>query len=566
MEKKNSFVLVLPAMALVCALAGCASFESIKITNPPSRTVYGQGEKFDQSGMEVGGVTKKGEVKPVTNSRIQINGYDRNKPGIQTVAVVYKKVQTVLEVEVVPVLSISIVKSPSLVKQYEDITGLSVRADYGDRVPAATVAAAALALSGYDKNATGKQAVTADYYGKTAGFEVTVVEMSRLLITKPPAKVIYLTGEELNLEGLNAAGSWAGIGDAPVTPKYVSGFESTTKGQKTVVVEANGKQASFTVTVKEPVDPAVWTPVTGGFVKNIAGVVYGGGKFVAAGYNDDDPNESIVEYSTDGVNWIKSSVYDFKITSIFLAGDTFFFTGFTPEGKPVIRRSADGIAKDAKQYAYYNDFAEGASRCTGIAYGDGKWVAVFNGGKAAYASDSLGREWNAISVSNADTWQGKTSIFFDSKKFIAFEASGSYRASKGTFIYSTANWDKGEGATLNGRPITGMVFGGGKWIGIGPNNAIGWSTDGITWTTADNIGNNDDKLRRGNFTGAAYGADRFVAVNDQGSIIYSRDGFNWTVVFSSTFGSTGIRSVAYGDGKFVAVGDNGRIAYSRVVE
>ena len=536
-------------------LAGCASFESITIINPPGRTVYGQGEEFDKSGMEVGGVTKKGEVKPVADSRIRISGYDRNKPGMQTVFIIHKNTQTALEVEVVPVQAISIEKAPSFVKQYADITGLLARADYGGRVPAAAVEAQALTFSGYNKNAAGRQTVTAAYYGKTAAFDITVVEMSALLITAPPAKTMYLTGEELDIEGIKAAGTWAGIGSAPVAPKYVSGFDSTTKGQKTVVVEANGRQASFTITVKEPVDPAVWTPVTGGFVKNIAGIAYGGGKFVAAGYNDDKSNESITGYSTDGVTWTWSNAsLNFKVTSVFFEGGIFFFSGFTTEGKSVIAASASGITIDNTY------FVEGAYRCAGIVYGNGTWVAVFDSGRAAYSTD--GHKWQSISANQSDIWTGNTGVFFDGKNFVALEASGAYRVSKGKLVGSASSWEKGEGAAIDGRPITGVVFGGGKWVGIGPNNSAGWSADGITWTSADNIG----KLRRGSLTGVAYGADRFVAVNDQGNIIYSRDGYNWTLVFSSTFGSTAIRAVAYGDGKFVAAGDNGRIACSSVVE
>jgi hypothetical protein len=40
--------------------------------------------------------------------------------------------------------------------------------------------------------------------------------MSRLVINAPPAKLTYLTGEELDLESIKAAGFWEGLGDAPV--------------------------------------------------------------------------------------------------------------------------------------------------------------------------------------------------------------------------------------------------------------------------------------------------------------------------------------------------------------
>jgi hypothetical protein len=476
-------------------------------------------------------------------------------------------------VEVVPVASISIENAPSLVKQYENITGLTARVDYGGRVPAVSVGAEALTFSGYNRDAAGGQIVTAAYYGKTAAFAVTVVEMKRLVINAPPAKVIYLSGEELDLTGIKATGTWEGLGDAPVTPRYVSGFNPAVKGPQTIVVEANGRQAAFTVTVKEAVDPAFWTPVTVGFAKRdlraITGIAYGNGIFAAIGYGGDPP-ESIVAYSPDGVTWTEreAAAGSFTVTGIFFAGATFFFTGFTRDGKSMIRASSDGLRTDLNQYAYLNDTGEGASRCTGIAHGGGAWVAVFERGRAVYSLD--GRRWDDLLIFMNDTWDGNTSVFFDGANFIALDASGRYRISQSTkrgLIGSSQHWERGGGAVINGRPITGTVFGGGKWIGIGPDDAVGWSADGTTWTAADNItAANGGRPRRGDFTGAAYGAGIFVAVNNRGAIIYTRDGYNWTQASSSTFGTTAIRAVAYGDGKFVAVGDNGRIAYARVLD
>jgi len=59
----------------------------------------------------------------------------------------------------------------------------------------------------------------------------------------------------------------------------------------------------------------------------------------------------------------------------------------------------------------------------------------------------------------------------------------------------------------------------------------------------------------------AYGNGKFVAVGDDGKIAYSTNGATWTAVPNSTFGSNGIYDIAFGDGKFVAVGSTS-IAYS----
>jgi hypothetical protein len=140
-KKNRAAAAALLAALLAGALAACASFQTIEVTRPPSRAVYGQGEDFDKTGMVVGGVTKKGEIKPIPDSRVQISGYDKSRPGVQTVTVAYRDTQTTIQVEVVPVQSVGIENAPPRVKQYENITGLTARVDYGGRLPAAAVGA-----------------------------------------------------------------------------------------------------------------------------------------------------------------------------------------------------------------------------------------------------------------------------------------------------------------------------------------------------------------------------------------------------------------------------------------
>jgi len=55
----------------------------------------------------------------------------------------------------------------------------------------------------------------------------------------------------------------------------------------------------------------------------------------------------------------------------------------------------------------------------------------------------------------------------------------------------------------------------------------------------------------------AYGNNKFVAVGSNGKMAYSSDGTTWTAVSNSTFGTGAnddIRAIAWGNNKFVAVG------------
>jgi hypothetical protein len=60
----------------------------------------------------------------------------------------------------------------------------------------------------------------------------------------------------------------------------------------------------------------------------------------------------------------------------------------------------------------------------------------------------------------------------------------------------------------------------------------------------------------------AWGGDKFVAVGYDGKMAYSSDGVTWTAVTTSTFGTSDIMAIAYGDGKFVAVGQDNKTAHS----
>ncbi|GHV85359.1 hypothetical protein AGMMS50230_09670 [Spirochaetia bacterium] len=552
----------LTALTLAAVMSGCTTFQTIALT-PPAKVLFGQGEPFSYEGLQVTGITKKGESKDISgDSKLKLSGYNPDRTGEQIITVDYRKVTASYTVTVVGVESFVITQLP-VARQGLDFDGaaLHLTVSYGGKITPRAVRGSdrGVQIAGYNKNSAGPQSVTVDYYGKTAVFNIRAAALTGLKITRPPDKVNYLSGEPLDLTGIKAAGTWQGVDDAPVPmPVYVSGFDTAVLGTQTVFVEALGKRASFTVTVKEPAAPVTWTPVQG-FAGNITGISYGSGRFVAAGYNDDKPNEGIIAYSADGTSWIRTSAYiNFKITRVFFGGGKFIIGGNTTE-RSYIAESSDGIKwQPQSPYGFTGE-------CTAVAYGKGKqggdiWVVVFDGSRIGYSN---GGSWSGALIKNANNymefWNSRISgLFFDGSRFIAFDRTGRY-------LYSADGhwWEPGEGTiTFGGSPVSNVIAGGGKLIGVGPDNALSWSLDGITWTEADHNG----RLRGGSLNAAAYGFGMFVAVNSQGAIIYSRNGFVWTQVFSTTFGSTSIRDVAYGNGRFVAIGGNGRIAYSNKIE
>jgi translation elongation factor P/translation initiation factor 5A len=195
---------------------------------------------------------------------LQISGYDKSKPGKQTVTVtmqgngVFNKdgQSTTFTVTVAPVERVSIQKLPAatVFMQGDDFnpTGLLVRAEYENgAVPSETISAAQLTFSGYTKDRAGVQTLSADYYGKRASFDVRVAALTGIAVRTPPDNAQYFTGEDLDLAGLVVMGTWEGMGEKPVavTQESLSSFDKNRAGKQDVFVTYQGKTTSFPVTI-----------------------------------------------------------------------------------------------------------------------------------------------------------------------------------------------------------------------------------------------------------------------------------------------------------------------------
>jgi hypothetical protein len=239
---------------IMVGLTGCNTLQSIEVSREPARTVYGQGQELDRSGLAVMAHYKKNSEEADTAS-LQISGYDKDRPGVQTVTVTLKKQSATFTVTVVPVTQMSIQQPPTttVLMQGDDFdpAGLIAEVEYENGVvPGVTVGPAQLRFSGYSKDKAGVQTVTADYYGKQASFDVRVAALTKIVVTSPPDNTDYFTGEDLDLTGIVVTGTWEGAGDKTVaiTQENLSSFDKNRAGKQDVFVTYQGKTASFPVT------------------------------------------------------------------------------------------------------------------------------------------------------------------------------------------------------------------------------------------------------------------------------------------------------------------------------
>lgn len=144
-------------------------------------------------------------------------------------------------------------------------------------------------------------------------------------------------------------------------------------------------------------------------------------------------------------------------------------------------------------------------------------------------------DWNAVTYGNG--------------KYVAVGQNGSIAYSS-----NGVNWTNKQIGTNQWKSIT---YGNGKFVAVGGYSDGGYvaiSTDGVTWTTQKNITD-------AHIFDICYNGSIFVIVchwgtsKGRGYILKSTDGVNWgsKITVGNGYGWAGI---CYGNGKFIAVGDN----------
>lgn len=225
----------------------------------------------------------------------------------------------------------------------------------------------------------------------------------------------------------------------------------------------------------------------------------------------------------------------------------------------------------------------------GIAYGNGRCVAVTGTGKVLYTDDINVTNWQSVTLGTSYLFQsvcygngmfaaagyytsnsinfgiiyystdGSTwnlgAVLGDGKTHITLReiAYGNDRfvvvGGKGINYYSTdlKNWTAGTVVT-NTPDLFNLIYANGVFIAGGTKGIISRSLDGKTWINCSVVNTGYT------IYGLSYGNGKFVAVCSGGAFGYSDDGVTWN--FISPFGGTiYCNSVAYGNGIFVAVGE-----------
>ena len=187
---------------------------------------------------------------------------------------------------------------------------------------------------------------------------------------------------------------------------------------------------------------------------------------------------------------------------------------------------------------YLNSIA--ANPYSGIAYGNGKFVAVSNGSfNLLHSNDGI--TWETVTVGS----YGLSDVIYADGKFVAVGAqySGADLITNVEVSTDGINWTRYNPFT-NGIAPKAITYGNGLFVVVGNlgSNRLMTSPDGITWTLRSVLGNDD------NWQSIAFGNNLFVAIANSGDnkTMYSSDGINWTAVAANL----GSNAITFGEGKF----------------
>ena len=190
---------------------------------------------------------------------------------------------------------------------------------------------------------------------------------------------------------------WTAVADSKFGSSYINAIAYGSDGNavnKWVAVGGGGKIAysddgetwsavadsTFPATVTIDDDDNDYT-----FPYNINAIAYGNNRFVAGG------GDGKMAYSADGVNWtaVTDSTLTYSINSIAYGNNKFVVGGSFGE----MATSSDGVTWTAVADRILDDFPS----INGIAYGGGRFVAVRDDSKIAYSAN--GASWTAVADS-----------------------------------------------------------------------------------------------------------------------------------------------------------------------
>ncbi len=180
------------------------ALERIEIVTEPSKKTYIQNyENLDVTGGKIRLTYNDTTTEEIDITEEMVTGFDNTELGPQTLTVTYEGKIATYEVTIIAkaLEKIEVVTEPSkktYIQNYEelDITGGKIRLTYSDTTTEEIDITEEM-VTGFDNTTLGPQTLTVTYEGKTATFEVTIIEERTAKLDK--SNIELNAGEETTL-------------------------------------------------------------------------------------------------------------------------------------------------------------------------------------------------------------------------------------------------------------------------------------------------------------------------------------------------------------------------------
>ena len=288
-----------------------------------------------------------------------------------------------------------------------------------------------------------------------------------------------------------------------------------------------------------------WRQVTSGTTSRLRAVAFVNGLFIACGENSGTEKEPLYGLvSPDGEHWKKTQLANLK---------DLVRVGNRAAGTPHPNGGGLYLTRDGSSAAQIGRVSLGtglpAYTIKAIADGANLWLASSSSGIFRF-NDPVHLE--AASDPNTNVNGDITGIAYGNGVYLAKRANGE-------IAYSSdgANWQTRVGVTVS---APRLIFGNGLFLAY----------DGLIYSKSSNNGTSWSPVVHGaGFINSMIFADGLFAIASSGGVALSPDGETWVEGFNSA--NAEIRGIAYGEagistvpptGRWVAVGDNGKIYVS----
>lgn len=232
------------------------SLKNIKITTPPTKTLYFEGDNFDATGMVVTAYYNNDTSTVLDSSSYSISNGSNLKTSQTSVTISYedKHVEQPITVEKNSVTNIAI-KTPPTKTEYKegqnfDKTGMVVEITRKDGT---TQTIADYTIENGNNLKNGQTSVTISYEGKSVEQPITVLAnpLVEIKVDKAPTKTKYVVGQNFDKTGMVVLGIYQDETSTEITDYTIENGTNLTKEQTSVTINYQGKTTTQEIIVEE---------------------------------------------------------------------------------------------------------------------------------------------------------------------------------------------------------------------------------------------------------------------------------------------------------------------------